>query len=31
VRQPLRADTSRAQRYGALLDPLRHALQIPGF
>lgn len=26
VRQPLRRDTARAQRYGALLDPLRAAL-----
>jgi hypothetical protein len=26
VRQPLRADTSRAVLYGALLDPLRGAL-----
>lgn len=26
VRQPLRADTARASRYGALLDPLRLAL-----
>ena len=26
VRQPLRADTARAGRYGALLDPLRRAL-----
>jgi len=26
VRQPLRADTARAANYGALLDPLRHAL-----
>lgn len=26
VRQPLRADTARAARYGALLDPLRRAL-----
>jgi tetratricopeptide (TPR) repeat protein len=31
VRQPLRTDTSRAQHYGALLDPLRRALQVPGF
>ena len=29
VRQPLRADTARAQRYGALLDPLRSALGMP--
>ena len=26
VRQPLRSDTARAPRYGALLDPLRRAL-----
>lgn len=26
VREPLRADTRRAERYGPLLDPLRHAL-----
>jgi Flp pilus assembly protein TadD len=26
VRQPLRADTARADRYGALLEPLRRAL-----
>ncbi len=26
VRQPLRSDTARADRYGALLDPLRRAL-----
>ena len=30
VRQPLRADTARAARYGALLDPLRAALAAPG-
>jgi len=30
VRQPLRNDTMRAQRYGVLLDPLRHALRTPG-
>jgi len=31
VRQPLRRDTARAHRYGALLDPLRAALQVqPG-
>ena len=29
VRQPLRADTARAARYGALLDPLRAALGTP--
>jgi len=27
VREPLRADTARAERYGALLDPLRALLQ----
>jgi len=26
VREPLRGDTARASRYGALLDPLRAAL-----
>ena len=31
VRQPLRADTARAPRYGALLDPLRRALGLPAF
>lgn len=29
VRQPLRKDTPRAARYGALLDPLRAALGMP--
>jgi tetratricopeptide (TPR) repeat protein len=29
VRQPLRRDTARAQRYGGLLDPLREALNLP--
>ncbi len=29
VRQPLRQDTARAERYGALLDPLRAALSPP--
>lgn len=29
VRQPLRADTARAVRYGHLLDPLRKALNLP--
>jgi len=28
VRQPLRPDTARAERYGALLDPLRRALGV---
>lgn len=31
VRQPLRRDTARARRYGALLDPLRLALGMPPF
>lgn len=31
VRQPLRADTARAQRYGALLDPLRLCLGMSPF
>ncbi|MGH8192438.1 MAG: tetratricopeptide repeat-containing sulfotransferase family protein [Rhodanobacteraceae bacterium] len=31
VRQPLQAGTARAQRYGALLDPLRSALGLPPF
>jgi tetratricopeptide (TPR) repeat protein len=31
VRQPLRHDTARAPRYGALLDPLRAALGMPPF
>jgi tetratricopeptide (TPR) repeat protein len=31
VREPLRRDTARAQRYGALLDPLRAALGLPSF
>lgn len=31
VRQPLRRDTARASRYGALLDPLRRALGLPAF
>lgn len=31
VRQRLRTDTARAQRYGALLDPLRQALGLPRF
>ena len=29
VRQPLRRDTARAPRYGALLDPLRRELGLP--
>lgn len=31
VRQPLRTDTARAARYGALLDPLRAALGMQPF
>lgn len=31
VRQPLRSDTARGQRHGALLDPLRVALGLPLF
>lgn len=31
VRQPLRTDTARGPRYGALLDPLRTALGLPLF
>ncbi|MGH8145038.1 MAG: tetratricopeptide repeat-containing sulfotransferase family protein [Rhodanobacteraceae bacterium] len=31
VRKPLDTDTARAQRYGALLDPLRAALGLPLF
>lgn len=29
VRQPLQGDTARAERYGALLDPVRAALGLP--
>jgi hypothetical protein len=29
VRQPIRQDTARAQRYGKLLDSLRLALKLP--
>lgn len=29
VREPLRRDLARSQRYGALLDPLREALGVP--
>lgn len=29
VRQPLRKDTAHTPHYGALLDPLRHALSMP--
>lgn len=31
VREPLRSDTARAPRYGALLDPLRAALDLPPY
>ncbi|HEX7325616.1 MAG TPA: sulfotransferase [Rhodanobacteraceae bacterium] len=31
VRQPLQTDTAHTQRYGHLLDPLRHALGLPPF
>jgi tetratricopeptide (TPR) repeat protein len=31
VRQPIRRDTARADKYGALLDPLRAALGLPAF
>ncbi len=31
VRQPIRRDTARADKYGALLDPLRSALGLPSF
>ena len=31
VREPLRKDTARAAKYGALLDPLRAALGLPPF
>jgi len=31
VREPLRRDTARAERYGALLDPLRRALGLAPF
>ncbi|MBN8737042.1 MAG: sulfotransferase [Xanthomonadales bacterium] len=31
VRKPVDADTARAQRYGALLDPLRASLGLPLF
>jgi Flp pilus assembly protein TadD len=31
VREPLRRDTARALKYGALLDPLRAALGLPAF
>ena len=31
VREPMRSDTARADRYGALLDPLRLALGLPAY
>ena len=31
VREPIRRDTARAQKYGALLDPLRSELGLPPF
>jgi len=31
VREPMRRDTARSARYGALLDPLRAALGMPAF
>ncbi|MGA9336040.1 MAG: sulfotransferase [Rudaea sp.] len=31
VREPIRRDTARAYKYGALLDPLRSALGLPPF
>jgi hypothetical protein len=31
VREPLRRDTARTHRYGALLDPLRSALGMAPF
>ncbi|AIF49480.1 tetratricopeptide repeat-containing sulfotransferase family protein [Dyella japonica] len=31
VRQPMRKDTARSHRYGALLNPLRAALGLPAF
>jgi len=31
VREPLRRDTARSARYGALLDPLRAALGLSPF
>jgi hypothetical protein len=31
VREPIRRDTARADKYGALLDPLRAALGLPPF
>ncbi len=31
VREPLRSDTARAQRYGALIDPLRVALGLDAY
>lgn len=31
VREPIRTDTARSQRYGSLLDPIREALGLPLF
>jgi hypothetical protein len=31
VREPIRRDTARTAKYGALLDPLRAALRLPAF
>jgi hypothetical protein len=31
VREPIQSDTARADKYGALLDPLRAALGMPPF
>ena len=31
VREPIRRDTARAEKYGALLDPLRAALGLPPY
>lgn len=31
VRQPMRSDTARAERYGSLLNPLRTALGLPAY
>lgn len=31
VRQPMRRDTARSDKYGALLDPLREALGLPHY
>ncbi|HET9190337.1 MAG TPA: sulfotransferase family protein, partial [Rudaea sp.] len=31
VREPIRRDTARTDKYGALLDPLRRELGLPPF